>query len=182
LPSPKNKEEALFCPLPGVGSDSSVNRTEFATTDAERYQILQQYRRIAVVGLSGNPYRPSHFVAVYMAQHGYEITPVNPRETEVLGRKSYPSLKDVPQPLEIVDIFRDPSAIPGIVEEAIECGAKVIWMQLGLIHEAAARRARDAGLAVVMDRCIKIEHARFRGGLNMMGLNGGQLSSRPRQP
>jgi predicted CoA-binding protein len=188
LKNPNDKlEPGLVCPMPvrltgGVGSHSSVNRTEFATTDAERYQILQQYRRIAIVGLSGNPQRPSHFVAVYMAQHGYEITPVNPKETQILGRKCYPSLKDVPQPLEIVDIFRDPSAIPGIVEEAIACGAKVIWMQLGLIHEPAAKRAKEAGLAVVMDRCIKIEHARFRGGLNLMGLNGGQLSSRPRQP
>ena len=167
--------------MSGVGSHSSVNATEFANTDAERYQILQQYRRIAIVGLSSNPYRPSHFVAVYLAQHGYEVTPVNPKETEILGRKCYPSLKEVPQPLEIVDIFREPSAIPAIVDEAIACHAKVIWMQLGLIDEASARRARDAGLQVVMDRCIKIEHARFRGGLNQMGLNGGMLSSRPRQ-
>ena len=166
--------------MSGVGSNSSVNQTEFATTDAERLQILQKYNRVAIVGLSSNPHRPSHFVAVYLAQHGYDITPVNPKETEILGRRCYPSLKEVPQPLEIVDIFRDPSAIPGIVEQAIECGAKVIWMQLGLIHEAAARRAREAGLQVVMDRCIKIEHARFRGGLNLLGLNGGQLSSRPR--
>jgi predicted CoA-binding protein len=163
-----------------VGSQSSVNNSEFATSDAERYQILRQYRRVAIVGLSGNPYRPSHFVAVYLQEHGYEITPVNPRESEILGRKSYPSLKEVPPPLEIVDIFREPAAIPAIVEEAIECGAKVIWMQLGLIHMEAAKRARDAGLAVVMDRCIKMEHARFRGGLNLMGLNGGLLSSRPR--
>src|SRR4051812_39243983 len=137
-------------------------------------EILQQYHRIAVVGLSPNPYRPSHFVAVYMSQHGYEITPVNPRETTILGRTCYPSLKDVPQPLEVVDIFRDPSAIPAIVDEAIECGAKVIWMQLGLIHEAAAKRATDAGLTVIMNRCIKIEHARYHGGLNLLGLNGGQ--------
>jgi uncharacterized protein len=199
LPNPNNKgdpdkrdidldalEAGVVCPLPtrrntGVGSHSSVNQTEFATTDAERYDILQKYRRVAIVGLSGNPHRPSHFVAVYMSQHGYEITPVNPRETEVLGRKSYPSLKAVPQPLEIVDIFRDPAAVPPIVEEAIECGAKVIWMQLGVINETAAKRAKEAGLIVVMDRCIKIEHARFRGGLNQLGLNGGLLSSRPRQ-
>src|SRR5579864_4107925 len=94
-----------------VGSQSPVNSTEFATTDAERYRILRQYRRVAIVGLSGNTYRPSHFVAVYLAEHGYDITPVNPRETEILGRKSYPSLRDVPPPLEIVDIFREPAAI-----------------------------------------------------------------------
>ena len=99
-----------------------------------------------------------------MAEHGYEITPVNPKEGEILGRKCYPSLKDVPQPLEIVDIFRDASAIPGIVAEAIECGAKVIWMQSGLVHEAAARQARDAGLQVVMDRCIMVEHEKISGG------------------
>ena len=145
-------------------------------------EILQQYHRIAVVGLSANPYRPSHFVAVYMSQHGYEITPVNPKEKTILGRTCYPSLKDVPQPLEIVDIFREPSAIPGVVDEAIDCGAKVIWMQLGLTHEAAAKRATDAGLTVIMNRCIKIEHARYNGGLNLLGLNGGQLSSRSRRP
>jgi predicted CoA-binding protein len=166
--------------MSSVGSQSSVNQGEFATTDADRYRILQQYRRVAVVGLSPNPYRPSHFVAVYLTQHGYEITPVNPKEKEILGRKCYPSLREAPQPLEIVDIFRERDAIPAVVEEAIDCGAKVIWMQLGLIHEAAAQRAREAGLEVVMDRCIKIEHARFRGGLNLLGLNGGQLSARPR--
>jgi predicted CoA-binding protein len=131
------------------------------TTTAE---ILQQYHRVAVVGLSPTPYRPSHFVAEYLIEHGYEITPVNPKESEILGRKCYPSLKDVPQPLEIVDIFRDRAAIPAIVAEAIECGAKVIWMQSGLVHEAAARQARDAGLQVVMDRCIKIEHEKLSEG------------------
>ena len=118
------------------------------------YEFLQQYRRIAMVGLSANPSRPSHGVAAYLLRHGYDITPVNPNETEVLGRKSYPSLKEVPGPVEIVDIFRDPAAVPGIVEDAIAGGAKVIWTQLGVVHEAAAARAREAGLTVVMDRCI----------------------------
>ena len=122
-------------------------------------EILEKYKRIAVVGLSSNHRRPSHGVADYMARHGYEITPVNPNETEVLGRKSYASLRDVPPPVEIVDIFRVSSAVPGVVEDAIACGAKVIWMQLGVMHEEAAQRARDAGLEVVMDKCIKIEHA-----------------------
>ncbi len=125
-------------------------------------QILSQYRRIAIVGLSPNPSRPSHGVALYLERHGYEITPVNPNASEILGHPCYPSLKQVPQPLEIVDIFRDPAAIPGIVDEAIECGAKAIWMQLGLADETAAQKAREAGLAVVMDRCIMIEHARLR--------------------
>ena len=154
---------------------------DFALTDAERLQVLREYRKIAVVGLSPNPIRPSHFVAVYMSQHGYEITPVNPGHKEILGRTCYRSLRDVPRPVEIVNIFRDPSAVPGIVEEAIECDAKVTWMHLGAVHEPAARRAEEAGLKVVMDRCIKIEHARFRGGLNLLGLNGGVLSARPRK-
>jgi predicted CoA-binding protein len=130
----------------------------------ETSQILQQYSRIAIVGLSPTPYRPSHFVGAYLVEHGYEITPVNPKESEILGRKCYASLRDVPQPLEIVDIFRDPAAIPAIVTEAIECCAKVIWMQSGLVHEAAAQQARDAGLEVVMDRCIMIEHEKLTEG------------------
>jgi predicted CoA-binding protein len=124
-------------------------------------QILEQYHRIAVVGMSPKPERASHYVSVYMANHGYDITPVNPGHAEILGRKCYKSLKDVPQPIEIVNIFRDPSAIPAIVEDAIECGAKAIWMQLGIEHEGAAKRAREAGLVVVMDRCIMVEHRRM---------------------
>ena len=164
----------------GVGSNSPVNCTRFATTRAQRIEILRKYRRIAMVGLSANPYRPSHFAAIYMKAAGYEIFPVNPREKEILGRTSYGSLAEVPQPVEIVDIFRETAAVPAIVEEAIAVGAKVVWMQLGVIHEAAAERALGAGLQVVMDRCVKIEHARFCGGLNMVGLNGGLISSRPR--
>lgn len=121
-------------------------------------QILRKYKHIAVVGLSPNPSRPSNGVSRYMERAGYEITPVNPKVSEALGHKSYPSLKDVPGPVEIVDIFRDPSAIPAIVDEAIEVGAKVIWMQLGLEDEAAAQKAREAGLQVVMNRCIMVEH------------------------
>ena len=164
----------------GVGSSSPVNGTRFATTPRERIEILRRYKRLAIVGLSANPYRPSHFVGVYMKAAGYEIFPVNPREREILGRPSYGSLREVPPPVEIVDIFREAAAVPGLVEEAIEVGAKVVWMQLGVIHEEAAERAREAGLAVVMDRCVKIEHARFCGGLNTVGLNGGLISSRAR--
>jgi predicted CoA-binding protein len=135
---------------------------------------------IAMVGLSSNPFRPSHFAAIYMLSQGYDVTPVNPREKEVLGRRSYASVSDVPGPLEIVDIFREPAAVPAIVEEAIAAGAKVIWMQLGVIHNEAAERARQAGLEVVMDRCVKIEHARFFGGLSTIGLNTGVISSQRR--
>ena len=164
----------------GVGSNSPVNGTRYATTAQQRMAILQKYKRIAMVGLSSNPYRPSHFAAIYMLAAGYELFPVNPREEEILKRPCYASLRDVPQPIEIVDIFREPGAVPSIVEEAIEAGAKVVWMQLGVIHEEAAERARKAGLEVVMDRCVKIEHARFFGGLSMVGLNAGLVSSRPR--
>lgn len=166
--------------MDGVSGNSSVNHGKFATTAADRLRILRTYKRVAMVGLSANPFRPSHFVAIYLMSHGYEVTPVNPREKEILGKPCYPSLKQVPGPIEIVDIFRDPSAVPGIVEEAIEVGAKVIWMQLGVVHDEAAQRAIDAGLEVVMDRCMKIEHARHFGGLSMIGLNTGIVSSKKR--
>jgi uncharacterized protein len=168
-----------YCELlqDGVGGNSPVNHSRFAKTALERRRILERYRRIAMVGLSTNPFRPSHFAAIYLMAEGYEVTPVNPRETQVLGRLSYPTLMQVPDPIEIVDIFREPAAVPEIVELAIARRAKVVWMQLGVIHEEAAQRAREADLEVVMDRCIKIEHARFYGGLNTLGLNTGVISA-----
>jgi predicted CoA-binding protein len=161
-----------------VGSTSPVIGTRFATTAQQHLRILKQYKRIAMVGLSANPYRPSNFAARYMRAAGYRLFPVNPREKQILGLPCYAALAEVPAPLEIVDIFREPAAVPGIVEEAIAAGAKVIWMQLGVIHEQAAARAIEAGLEVIMDRCVKIEHARFFGGLSTLGLNAGVLSSR----
>jgi predicted CoA-binding protein len=161
-----------------VSSSSPVNGTAFATTAYDRLRILQQYRTIAMVGLSANPYRPSHFAAVYMLAEGYNIIPVNPSEHAILGHPAYPSLRAIPHPVEIVDIFREPTAVPALVEEAIAIGAKVIWMQLGVINEQAAQRARAAGLEVVMDACVKIEHARFFGGLSTIGLNTGVISAR----
>jgi predicted CoA-binding protein len=166
----------------GVGGNSPVNHSRFAKTALERRRILERYRRIAMVGLSANPFRPSHFAAVYLMAEGYDVTPVNPRVREVLGRRSYPALLEVPDPIEVVDIFREPAVVPEIVGQAIARQAKVIWMQLDVIHEEAALRAREAGLEVVMDRCMKIEHARFFGGLNAVGLNTGVISAlrRPR--
>jgi predicted CoA-binding protein len=165
----------------GVGGSSPVNQGRFANTAYDRLRILERYQRIAMVGLSSNPFRPSHFAAIYLLAEGYDVIPVNPRESEVLGRKCYASLSAIPAPpVEIVDIFRDPSAVPDIVEEAIAVGAKVVWMQLGVIHDEAAERAREAGLEVVMDRCMKIEHARFFGGLNTIGMNTAVISSRRR--
>ena len=122
-------------------------------------KILENYRTIAVVGLSTDASRPSYQVAQYLQRHGYRIIPVNPGCTEVLGEKCYPGLKEIPFPVEVVDIFRKAEAIPGIVVEAIEVGAKVVWMQLGLIDPQSAQKARKAGLQVVMDRCLKIEHS-----------------------
>ena len=164
----------------GVSANSPVNAGRFATTAADRIRILERYKRIAMVGLSSNPFRPSHFAAIYMISEGYEVTPINPREAEVLGLRSYASLRAAPGPIEIVDVFREPAAVPAIVEEAIAVGAKVVWMQLGVVHEAAAERARQAGLEVVMDRCVKIEHARFFGGLSTIGLNTGVISAQKR--
>jgi uncharacterized protein len=161
----------------GVGGNSPVNRGRFSTTAMERRRILERYQRIAMVGLSSNPFRPSHFAAIYLMAEGYDVTPVNPREQQVLGRQCRASVLDVPGPIEVVDIFREPAAVPEIVEQAIARQARVIWMQLGVIHEEAAQRARDAGLEVVMDRCMKIEHARFFGGLNAVGLNTGVISA-----
>ena len=124
-------------------------------------EILRMGRTIAVVGLSAKRYRPSYGVAEYMQRAGYRIIPVNPHETEVLGEKCYPDVESVPGPIDIVDIFRRSEFVPEIVEAAIRKGAKAIWMQEGVIHEEAARRAKEAGLAVVMDRCILKDHRRL---------------------
>ena len=124
-------------------------------------EILRVGRTIAVVGLSAKRYRPSYGVAEYMQRAGYRIIPVNPHETEVLGEKCYPDVESVPEPIDIVDIFRRSEFVPEIVEAAIRKGAKVVWMQEGVIHEEAARRAREAGLEVVMDRCILKDHRRL---------------------
>jgi uncharacterized protein len=121
-------------------------------------EILEKYKTIAVVGLSSQTWRPSYSVSRYMQSAGYRIIPVNPNEGEVLGERAYASLDDVPEPIEIVDIFRRPEYVPDIVEAAIRRQARVIWMQLGVINQAAADRAIAAGLEVVMDRCILVEH------------------------
>jgi predicted CoA-binding protein len=124
-------------------------------------EILRVCRTIAVVGLSAKRYRPSYGVAEYMQRAGYRIIPVNPHETEVLGEKCYPDVESVPEPIDIVDIFRRSEFVPKIVEAAIRKGAKAVWMQEGVIHEEAARRAQEAGLEVVMDRCILKDHRRL---------------------
>jgi len=141
-------------------------------------RILKENHTIAMVGLSAQWFRPSFFAAKYLQEHGYRVIPVNPAYHEVLGEKCHPSLLDIPEPVDVVDVFRKPEGVPPIVEDAIRIGAKVVWMQLGVIHEGAARRAREAGLEVVMDRCMKIEHARLFGGLGFVGVYTGLISSR----
>jgi len=141
-------------------------------------RILAQTRTIAVVGLSANWYRPSYFAAKYMQDHGYRIVPVNPAYAEVLGERCYPTLAAVPGPVDLVDCFRKPAEIVPIAHEAIAKGAKVLWMQLGIRNDEAAQIANGAGLDVVMDRCVKIEHARILGGLHWAGVNTRMISSR----
>lgn len=141
-------------------------------------RILKCTHTIAVVGLSANWYRPSYFAAKYMQGHGYRIVPVNPTYEEILGEKCYASLRDIRQRIDMVDCFRRSEEIPALAEDAIAIGAKTLWMQLGVINEAAAAKARAAGLEVVMDRCVKIEHARLFGGLGWAGVNTKVISAK----
>jgi predicted CoA-binding protein len=135
--------------------------SEHSASPEEIKAILKNYRVVAVVGLSPKPARASHQVAQYLKGHGYRIVPVNPGQKEILGEKCYPRLADIPFAVEVVDIFRNVEAIPAIVDEAIAVGAKVVWMQQGLAEPVSARKAREAGLKVVMDRCMKIDHAQY---------------------
>lgn len=148
-------------------------------------RILYDNRRIAVVGISAEWHRPSHFVGKYLLEHGYTMIPVNPKYAEVLGQRCYPDLQTAARaagPIDVVDCFRKSEDIAALADEAIAIGAKVLWMQLGVVNEAAARKARAAGLQVVMDRCVKIEHGRLFGGLAWAGVNTRIVSSkRPRQ-
>jgi predicted CoA-binding protein len=143
-------------------------------------RILKDNHVIAMVGLSANWYRPSYFAAKYMLDHGYRVIPVNPSYQEVLGQKCYLELRDIPGKVDIVDCFRKSEEIMPLAEGAIAIGAKVLWMQLGVVNEAAAEKARRAGLEVVMDRCVKIEYARLFGGLNWAGVNTGVISAKRR--
>ena len=144
-------------------------------------RILREAKVIAVVGLSADWFRPSYFAAKYMQEHGYRVIPVNPKYAEILGEKCYPSLCAIPQPVDIVDVFRKTADVMPIAEDAIKIGAKVLWQQLGVRNEEAAAKARAAGLQTVMDRCVKIEHGRLFGGLNWVGVNTKVISAkRPR--
>ena len=141
-------------------------------------RVLRESRTLAVVGLSVDWYRPSYFAAKYMQGHGYRIIPVNPKYDRILGEKSYPSLSAIEEPVDLVDVFRKPADAPAIAAEAVGIGAKVLWLQIGVVSEEARRIAESAGLTVVMDRCVKIEYARLFGGLNWFGVNTRIISSR----
>ena len=145
----------------------------------ERRRLLGRTKSVTIVGASANPARPSYFVATYLlSSTRYEVNFVNPRLDTLLGQPAYPSLADVPGELDLVSVFRKHDDLPGVAEEVIEAGARTLWLQLGLWHEPVADRAREAGLDVVMNRCVKIEHARFAGGLHLAGFNTGVISSR----
>ena len=140
-------------------------------------RVLFTAKTVAIVGLSRNELRASYFVGFYLKRHGYRVIPVNPRETEVLGEKSFASLSDVPVPVDIVNVFRAPEALPGIAAEAVAIGARSLWCQYTVINEAGARIAEAGGLDVIMDRCIKVEYARYRGRMHWLGFNTEQITS-----
>jgi uncharacterized protein len=164
---------APVCALPDV-----------ASPDLARYQdpvvireLLHTSRTVAIVGLSSNPLRPSHFVGFYLQRHGYRVVPVNPNETEVLGEKSYPGLLDLPFPVDVVDVFRASAAVPAIAADAVRIGARALWLQFGVISYKGAEIASAGGLKVVMDRCMKVEHARHMGRMHWLGFNTGVVTA-----
>jgi uncharacterized protein len=153
-------------------------------TDLRRYQdpltiqrLLHTAKTIAIVGLSNNPLRASYFVGYYLKRHGYHVIPVNPRETEILGEICYPSLRDVPDQVDIVNVFRAPDALPGIATDSVAIGAGALWCQFGVINAEGAQIAEDGGMTVVMDRCLKVEHARYLGRMHWLGFNTQRITS-----
>jgi predicted CoA-binding protein len=153
-------------------------------TELDRYQdpltiqrVIHSAHTIAIVGLSGNQLRASNFVGLYLKRHGYRVIPVNPRESEILGEVSYPSLADVPVPVDIVNVFRAPDALPEIAREAVAIHAGTLWCQFGVISEEGARIAEEGGLTVIMDRCLKVEHARYFGRMHWLGFNTHRITS-----
>lgn len=159
--------------------------SQAASFDVSAYQdertirdILRFMRTIAVVGLSPNVLRASNFVGFYLQRHGYRIVPVNPREREILGQTCYPNLGEIPFPVDVVDVFRAPDAVPEIAREAVRIGARALWLQFGVISPEGVEIARQGGLHVVMDRCLKVEHARHLGQMHVLGFNTGVISSR----
>jgi predicted CoA-binding protein len=167
-------QDTLVCALPDRSAAADVRQYQDPLVIRE---ILNTARTIGIVGLSSNPLRPSHFVGFYLQRHGYTIVPVNPNEREVLGAKAYASLTEIPFHVDVVDVFRAPSAVPGIAEEAVRIGAGALWLQFGVISSAGARIASEGGLQVVVDRCMKVEHARHLGRMHWLGFNTGVVGS-----
>jgi len=152
--------------------------------DLARYQdpltiqrVLHTAQTIAIVGLSSNQLRASYFVGYYLKRHGYQVIRVNPRETEVLDEKCYPSLLEVPVPVDVVNVFRAPDAVPGIARDAVAIGAGTLWCQFGVISEEGARIAEEGGVTVIMDRCLKVEHARYVGRMHWLGFSTQRITS-----
>src|SRR5690349_9050211 len=153
-------------------------------TDLTRFQdpitiqrVLHNAKTVAIVGLSPNELRASYFVGYYLKRHGYRIVPVNPRESQILGERSHKSLTEIEGPIDIVNVFRAPDALPGIAAEAVQIRAGCLWCQFGVINEEGARVAEAGGLSVVMDRCIKVEHARYVGRMHWLGFNTQRITS-----
>jgi len=153
-------------------------------TDLRRYQdpsaiqrVLHTASTIAIVGLSNNDLRASYFVGYYLKRHGYRVIPVNPRESEILGERCYPSLLDLPVPVDVVNVFRAPDALPDIAREAVAIHAGTLWCQFGVINAEGSRIAEDGGLTVVVDRCLKVEHARYVGRMHWLGFNTQRITS-----
>lgn len=152
-----------------------MNLQEYQQPEVIRRVLAQP--RVAIVGLSGNELRASNFVGRYLLNHGYDVIPVNPREDSILGQKSFASLTDIPTPVDTVDVFRQPSAVPEIARDAVSIGAKCLWLQFGVISEQGIEIARIGGLDVVMDRCLKVEHARYLGRMHWLGFNTGRITA-----
>jgi predicted CoA-binding protein len=166
--------DSLVCALPDRSAIADIRQYQDANTIRE---ILHTARTIAIVGLSSNVLRPSNFVGYYLLRHGYRVIPVNPNEKEVYGEPAFARLSDIPFPIDVVDVFRAPAAVPGIAEEAVQIGASSLWLQFGVISAGGARIAEDGGLKVVMDRCMKVEHARHMGRMHWLGFNTGVVVS-----
>ena len=171
-------------PSTGSGIGSTNSGIDVIGSELSAYQdpltiqqVLYAAKTIAIVGLSKNDLRASYFVGYYLKRHGYRVIPVNPREAEILGQQSYPSLSDVPDKIDIVNVFRAPDALPGIAEETVKIGASTLWCQFGVINLEAAKIATDGGVTVIMDRCLKVEHARYVGRMHWLGFNTERITA-----
>ncbi|WP_404472513.1 CoA-binding protein [Microbacterium aerolatum] len=176
---PAAATDGVACELPGAAPAAHTGRNWASPSQQERFALLRRSRSVAIVGASNNPARASYFVATYLLSSSpYDVYFVNPMADEILGQLAYASLADLPVVPDIVDVFRKHDDLPGVAQEAVDVGAKALWLQLGSWNEDAAAIAEGAGLSVVMDRCIKIEHARFHGGLHLAGFDTGVISSK----